>query len=202
MERATETDPVPSGELTYSLFESNVQSPFIVTGLTAGAVYAFKTKARNLVGYSELSDPVSILAAQTPGPPVNLANVEAITTSTQVGLSWQVPAFTGGSALIDYRLFTDSATGGVTFTEVAAGLTALEYTVTSTTQGLTYQFKVEARNQYGYSFFSNTVSILSSQNPQRPLAPVTSWSPDDVTITWQKPDNGGSPILSYTIYIR
>ena len=31
---------------------------------------------------------------------------------------------------------------------------------------------------------------------------MTTWSPDDVIITWSAPDNGGSPILGYVVYIR
>jgi hypothetical protein len=30
---------------------------------------------------------------------------------------------------------------------------------------------------------------------------VTTWSPDDVIITWVAPDNGGSPITGYTVSI-
>ena len=35
-----------------------------------------------------------------------------------------------------------------------------------------------------------------------PSAPTTIWSPDDVIVSWVAPDDGGSPITSYTIYIR
>lgn len=67
-----------------------------------------------------------------------------------------------------------------------------------------YQFKVEVRNKYGYSVFSNTVSILSSQIPSRPAKPTTTWNiaTDEVTITWVAPDDGGSAIISYTVYIQ
>jgi len=43
------------------------------------------------------------------------------------------------------------------------------------TQGLVYQFKVEARNAYGYSVYSDTVIILTAQAPDQPSAPITSW---------------------------
>jgi hypothetical protein len=47
-------------------FQTNVQ-------LAPGATYTFKVEARNSVGYSAYSDPISILAAQPPDqiePPV------------------------------------------------------------------------------------------------------------------------------------
>jgi hypothetical protein len=47
------------------------------------------------------------------------------------------PIFNGGSAVLDYRIFTDNASG-LTFTILAEGLTSLSYTATALTQGLTY----------------------------------------------------------------
>ena len=31
---------------------------------------------------------------------------------------------------------------------------------------------------------------------------MTVWNPDDVIVRWVAPDNGGSPITSYTIFLR
>jgi hypothetical protein len=63
---------------------------------------------------------------------------------------------------------------------------------------------VEARNAYGLSFFSNTVTILAAQIPAQPQAPVTLWDKynDEVTVTWNEPDNGGSPITGYKLTLR
>jgi hypothetical protein len=153
------------------------------------------------VDFSLVSDSVTILAAQIPDAPINLANFAAVTDATTIGLTWSAPIFDGGSALIDYRIFFDDATG-VTFTELASGLTGNSYTANSLTQGLTYLFKVEARNVYGFSLtYSSIVSILTAQEPAQPTAPVTTWSPDDVIVTWSAPDNGGSPITGYTVSI-
>ena len=57
---------------------------------------------------------------------------------------------------------------------------------------------------YGYGEFSNTVTILAAQIPAQPDAPVTTFvaAEDNLVITWVAPDNGGSPITSYTILIR
>jgi hypothetical protein len=89
-----------------------------------------------------VSDSATVLAAQIPDSPTNLANVAEITDSNSIGLTWSAPIFDGGSALIDYRVWFDDATDGVTFTELASGLTDTSYTADSLTQGLTYQFKI------------------------------------------------------------
>jgi hypothetical protein len=71
------------------------------------------------------------------------------------------------------------------------------------TEGSTYQFKVEARNVYGFSVFSNTVSILAAQIPDQPFpAPTTTWIPDNVIVSWSIPDSGGSPITGYKVFLR
>jgi hypothetical protein len=81
---------------------------------------------------------VTILAAQIPDAPINLANVADITDADSIGLTWSSPVFDGGSSLIDYKLWFDDANDGVTFTELASGLTDASYTATGLSQGLTY----------------------------------------------------------------
>lgn len=122
-ERLTEDDPVPTDPLTYSLYTANTQSPHIITSLTPGYIYSVKVKSRNLVGISDFSLPISIQAAQVPDAPINLANVEALTDASQIGLDWDPPVFNGGSALLDYRLWSDETTNGDTFVVIATGLT-------------------------------------------------------------------------------
>jgi len=66
---------------------------------------------------------------------------------------------------------------------------------------LVYTYYVEARNAYGYSVFSNTVAVLAAQVPDQPAAPVTTWNPDDVIISWITPDNAGSAVTGFTLTI-
>lgn len=141
------------------------------------------------------------MAAQVPDAPTQLENVPTITSANKIGLKWLAPVFNGGSELLDYSIWFDDASG-TTFTKLFEGLPQLSYTVTSLTQGKTYQFKIKVRNAYGLSIFSNTVSILTAQEPAQPNQPTTVWSPDNVIILWTAPDNGGSPIIGYSITIK
>ena len=43
-----------------------------------------------------------------------------------------------------------------------SGITAKSYDFTGLTLGNTYQFKIESRNQIGYSSFSNEISVLTT----------------------------------------
>jgi hypothetical protein len=61
-------------------------------------------------------------------------------------------------------------------------------------------FKVDVRNNLGYSVSSAAVSILAAQLPYTPNAPNTTFGADgNVVINWTAPNNGGSDITSYTI---
>jgi len=57
-------------------------------------------------------------------------------------------------------------------------LNAQSYTVTGLTASVTYTFKVQSRNSFGYSAYSTPVAILSAQTPNIPAAPSTSFIGD------------------------
>jgi hypothetical protein len=106
---------------------------------------------------------------------------------------WDPPTFDGGTAVLYYRLWFDSATDGSTFSVLASATTETYYVKTGLIEGKTYQFKVEARNVYGYSDYSETISVVASQVPNTPVAPVTTWDQpnDSVIVSWTTPSSGG-----------
>ncbi len=74
-------------------------------------------------------------------------------------------------------------------------------TATGLTGGLTYKFKVEARNIKGYSAESSVISILAAGKPETPLAPATSVLANNVIITWVAPFDNYLSITGYKIKI-
>ena len=93
-----------------------------------------------------------------------MSDAPEVTRATQIGLTWLAPAFDGGSP-VDYRLWSDSATNGATYTTIIDKHPSLSFTVTGLNKGATYKFKVEARNKYGYSLLDSQVTILAAQVP-------------------------------------
>jgi len=85
---------------------------------------------------------------------------------------------------------------------IADQLTELTYTAISLTQGTIYYFKVQAQNSEGYGDFSNEISALAAQPPDKPNAPATVWSNDYIYVFWAAPEDNGAEITSYTILIR
>lgn len=136
-----------------------------------------------------------------PDAPFGLADDTIITSMYQAGMYWYQGYEDGGTPVLDYRVWY-TIEGG-TFTILEETVTDTTYIATSLTTGTNYEFKVQARNAYGYSDYSNVALILAASVPSKPVAPVTTWSDanDQVTITWTEPPINGAAVLSYTIYI-
>ena len=67
------------------------------TGLTSGATYKFKYRAKNVHGWSTGYSPeVSILIATVPDKPTA---VQTVNNGLSVDISWTAPAFTGGDSV-------------------------------------------------------------------------------------------------------
>lgn len=125
----------------------------------------------------------------------------AITTSTQIGLIWDVIPVSdnGGTPVIDYTVFSAVLPGA--YSTVATGVTTTTHIVERLTPGTTYTFKIQARNLFGYSLDSLPTSILAAQQPDKPAPPTTSLSGTSLTIDWVAPNDQGKVIDYYIVSI-
>ena len=64
--------------------------------------------------------------------------------------------------------------GNNTFVVLKTGITTTGYVMTGVTPGVTYQFKIESRNSYGYSTYSGSISLLCAYIPDPPTTVSTS----------------------------
>jgi hypothetical protein len=76
------------------------------------------------------------------------------------------------------------------------------YTATGLTSGLTYRFKVEAKNAFGYSAFSDEVVILCAAVPSTVITPTTTVVADNIIFDWDAPSANGISISGYKVFIR
>jgi len=60
---------------------------------------------------------------------------------------------------------------------------------------------VESRNSYGYSAYSNVITLLCAFKPEAPTSVTTLNDADRVQIYWNASISNGSPITAYNIYI-
>ena len=69
--------------------------------------------------------------------------------------------------------------------------------------GSWYDFKIRARNVYGFGDFSPTSQIRASSFPSKPVSPVTTETIETVVrIRFSEPDTNGDPITGYNILIK
>jgi hypothetical protein len=88
--------------------------------------------------------------------------------------------FTGGSVIIDYRV-SIAQNGGI-YSILVSNIVSSAYIAIDLTAGNNYQFKIESRNSYGYSAFSDSITLLCAFKPDAPSTVTTANSGNQVTI--------------------
>jgi hypothetical protein len=83
-----------------------------------------------------------------------------------------------------------------------SGLTSPEYLAIELTSGVTYEFKIESRNSYSYSGYSEVITLLCAFKPDPPSIVTTTNVNDEVMVAWAAPVTNGWPITEYKIYIQ
>ena len=141
-----------------------------------------------------LADPV------TPSAPQNLT--AASISSSQVNLSWDAPAFTGGS-ISGYKIERLSDNGTTWSTIVSStGSVSTAYSDTALEHSTTYTYRVSAVNPAGTSSPSNIASATTLNAPPSPPTNLsaTAVSSSQINLSWNVPkDNGGTAISGYKI---
>jgi len=130
---------------------------FTVLSLKNGQIYYFKVAAVNIMGAGANSTEVSAIPGLLPGAPTGLT---ATSQTTQVTLNWGVPASNGGSAIIGYKVYQGTTSGGETLLATLGNVTT--YTNTGLTNNQAYYFKVAAINAIG----TGTNSTETSATPR------------------------------------
>ena len=73
-------------------------------------MYQFAVKAVNVVGSSELSEAISIRAAEPPAAPD--APTKLSSTLTSITIQWSAPSYNGGNPISSYKIYIDDGLGG------------------------------------------------------------------------------------------
>jgi hypothetical protein len=151
----------------------------ILVGVFRAAPYSYpwgtsvfvKVTATNIKGTSELSlGGNGAVIIFSPDAPTNLVEDTSQRTASSLGISWTAPVENGGTAILDYRV-SRATEGGTYF--VLASSTTTSILIVSLSAGTNYQFKVEARNAYGYGPFTEEIDLLCATVPEAPTDPQT-----------------------------
>ena len=111
----------------------------------------------------------------------------------------------GDSEVTSYSLEWDVGSNGATWIrEIGYLSNSLETTYSVTDNilvGYEYQFRLRAKNIWGWGAYSTIVTIKAARVPSQMSAPATSIdvSTGDLVVSWIQPDEQGSSITSYFI---
>ncbi|MCK5398359.1 MAG: fibronectin type III domain-containing protein, partial [Thermoplasmata archaeon] len=136
------------------------------TGLTNGITYYYQVSAVNDAGDSSLSDEASGIPITFPGAPRNL---QGLTDSNGVQLSWEAPNSDGGADITQYKVFRGIQSDSLT--ELAVLGNVLEYQDISITNGSTYYYSVSAVNSQGESPMTSPIEVITGAAATAPSAP-------------------------------
>lgn len=152
-----------------------------------------------------LSIPLLVIGAQTAfadGPPEPITDLIAVPANNEVHLIWTAP-YDNGVPIQNYKVIMWKT--GSDATTTFPNLSTTKGIITELTNGVSYNFKVIAKNSRGESPDSNIVSA-------KPTSSQTMFPPDNISdlkatrgdgkilLGWTTPYNGGTQITGYKIY--
>ena len=177
----------------------------VTTGLTDGATYEFRIRARKGTGANTLNGNPSAGASLTlpTAVPAKPAGLKATPKHQSAALSWTNP---NDSAIYKWQYSSDN---GTNWSDVpSSSATTASYTVAGLTNGTSYTFKVRAVNYKGASTASDGVAATPVGVPAKPTGfsaigqgtTCVNYCKDDqdttndvkegsVQLTWDNPSN-------------
>jgi titin len=175
----------------------------IVSGLTNGTAYTFTVVAINSVGSSLDSVPTSAITPA--GAPAAPTDISAITGDHQITVSWTAPTVTNGSDVVEYLI--QYSTNDTQWSEpIHTGSAATTRVVTGLDNGISYTFRVAARNISFASVGPNgtaTAPVIPAGTPDAPTGLDGVPYFGGAQLTWTAPTvNGGLPIIDYVVQYR
>ena len=159
----------------------------LVENLTVNQTWYFRVRAKNVKGLSNWSASSSFAILETPQPPYNVTAV--FTNPSFINVAWDAPQ-QGGSPITEYQL--QYATNAQFSSPTTINQTGRTYSLTSTVQGITYWFRIRAKNTQGYGDWSDPVSEPSLAGPKVKINGV--WTN---TVVYVKHQGEWKPALPY-----
>ena len=174
-------------------------------GLTAGATFHYRVRARNTIGFGPWTSPESATTSTgtAPGPPGDLTATAV--GSSAIDLSWSAPTNPGSSGIIGYRIEwsrTRTATGVWTDLEANTGNTRTTYRDTGLAPNTERYYRVSAINSFATgapSSIEGAITELDVPNaPGRLTAQARGISA--IELAWTAPPSrGAAPVTGYRI---
>ena len=180
---------------------------YILGGLTNGVRYDLQIRAVNQAGDGQWSGTISGAPQTIPAAPT----IDSVTPGDEtLTIAWSAPTDTGGTTIQGYDARYIRSDAGdksdANWTERDSIWTsgALQYTVSSLTNGVRYDVQLRAVTSAGDGPWSATASATPQTAPDAPTINLITLGDGALAVSWSAPsDTGGSAITSYDVrYIR
>ena len=133
---------------------------------------------------------ITVTVTDKPGAPANVV-AEAV-GATGAKVTFEAPE-SNGSPITGYRLYDSSGAKIADCPNTVCEVNGLR-------TGQSYRFSVSAVNEQGESARTASNEITPTGVPDRPGGPSVTPGDGELTMTWDAPNNNGSPITGYTVY--
>ena len=133
---------------------------------------------------------ITVTVTDKPGAPTNVV-AEAV-GATGARVTFEAPA-SNGSPITGYRLYDSNGAKIADCPNTVCEVNGLR-------AGQQYSFAVSAVNEQGESARTTSNEITPTGVPDRPGGPSVTPGDGELTMTWDAPNNNGSPITGYTVY--
>ncbi|MDD1756027.1 MAG: fibronectin type III domain-containing protein [Methanomassiliicoccales archaeon] len=182
------------GSITYQLFRDGA---LIWTGTTTDHVdsplvrdrqHSYQVSAKNSIGRGPNCTAVLAAADSVPDAPWG---IQAVSGNAQIALSWSAVNYTGPGVL-KYHLFRDG--------RCVWNGTATSYLGLALVNGRTYEFKVAASNDLGWSSNSTSIDASPEGPPTAPLSFHAEPGICCVRVSWAAPSYVGPGTTRYFLF--
>ena len=180
-----------------------------IMNLDSSAWYEIAVAAENEVGLSARSALVEMrttsLVTNPPAlPPTPAQPLVGIITQNSIAISWTSLNDNGPDPITGYRVYWNLI-GSIesSYLVNASTATTTNYVIEGLAEGMIYEIAVAAVNRGGPGARSERLFSKTLSRPAAPATPRTvNVSLVSITVAWNKPDDGGAEIMTYTVYWR
>jgi titin len=178
-----------------------------IENLINGREYEFSVTAINDAlknsGESDKSVSAKSIPRTVPEVPTNFS---ASDRNQSTYLTWKDPQFNGGSVITKYKVYVSNSSYSKEYeiedlyTIYNQETSSYSYTVPELLNGTSYNFVISAWNIAGEGAKSGTESSSPVTFPSAPSIATIALN-ESVDVDWDEPDNGGSVITEYKVYV-
>ena len=162
----------------------------------------FNGAVKDLVGNpSAGSGPHTVARFSVPGAPTNL--MATASSATAINLGWTAPTDNGDADITGYRIEV-SPNGVDTWTDLEDDTESVAVTFdhTGLSAGTTRYYRVSAINRIGPGTPSQVMSARTFSVPDAPANLAATPGDEEVTLTWELGDDGGTRITKHQYKIK